>query len=461
MDQNRNTDPYRRSQYANHPQRAQRPADSQQVARSQQPQRAQRPADSPYAQQPQRAQRSAAAQQPQRAQRMPQSGSSRDYAYGSGRYHANKKSKAPYIVLAVLLVAAIAVLGFAVSGLFAGKGNTATNQSSTSGPMAVTDTSTGQTPAAAPAASSDSIVMTLGGSQDTYVLVGESYLEAGCHATDLEEGNITPSVTTQGNVDASKVGDYTVTYTATNSKGATATKTRTVHVVSSMDADTDGISVLMYHYIYHDTPEEENSNFLSDVDFEEQLAWLQSENFYYPSYQELQAYVNGTHTLPAKSVILTFDDGEQGFLDYGVPLLEKYQIPATSFIICIDDDAQWKTIHYASEYVSYQSHSYSLHAAGYSGQGHGGRIYDLSTEELVDDFKKASDILGTNEALAYPFGDVSDVAPEAVRQAGILCAFTTDYDQAHIGDDPAKLSRIRVFAGNSLDSYMYQVLNGS
>ena len=30
----------------------------------------------------------------------------------------------------------------------------------------------------------------------------------------------------------------------------------------------------------------------------------------------------GKHSLPAKSVILTFDDGEMGFLNVGVPLLE-------------------------------------------------------------------------------------------------------------------------------------------
>ena len=188
---------------------------------------------------------------------------------------------------------------------------------------------------------------------------------------------------------------------------------------------------------------------------------LVENDYYYPSYQELSAYIAGTHSLPAKSVVLTFDDGERGFLDYGVPLLEQYQVPATSFIICIDDDASQRIIDYASEYITFQSHTYACHQdGGHPEIGGGGHIYDLSEDELVEDLTTAQQILGTTEAVAYPYGDVSDVADAAMARANVLCAFTTQYGQVHVGDDPYQLKRMRVFGDGDVSGFYYQVEYG-
>ena len=82
----------------------------------------------------------------------------------------------------------------------------------------------------------DDVVMTLGGSADTYVLEGEDYLEAGCHALDPEEGDITSTVVVEkGLPDTSTPGDYSVVYTATTADGSVAQATRTVHVVESFE----------------------------------------------------------------------------------------------------------------------------------------------------------------------------------------------------------------------------------
>ncbi len=186
-------------------------------------------------------------------------------------------------------------------------------------------------------AKASNVVMTLGGSQTTYVLVGEEYLEAGCHAVDPDEGDITSTITTEGTVDTSVAGTYTITYTATTSTGAIASAERSVHVVDSFDEEATNLPVLMYHYVYteDDPPDDtENNNYLLDTKLEAQLKYLSENEYYYPSYEEVRGFIDGTHTLPAKSVVLTFDDGQKGFLKYGIPLLEKYHVPATSFIIC-------------------------------------------------------------------------------------------------------------------------------
>ncbi len=108
---------------------------------------------------------------------------------------------------------------------------------------------------------------------------------------------------------------------------------------------------------------------------------------------------------------------------------------------------------YASPYVCFESHSYDLHHAGYTPIGHGGAIYDLSEDELVDDLSHAVDILGSRGAFAYPYGDVSDVSAAAVERVGIYCSFTTEYDRVYPGDDPTALPRVRVSGDNGIDVY--------
>ena len=307
------------------------------------------------------------------------------------------------------------------------------------------------------------IVMTMGGSADTYVRTGEEYIEAGCHVYDHVEGNITANVQISGEVDTSTPGDYEVVYTVRNAEGMQDSRTRTVHVTDDIEWDSDGISVLMYHYVYTDDdyPDDLNTNYVHQDTLDAQCAWLVDNGYYYPSYQELRAYVDGTHSLPAKSVVLTFDDCAYSFLDYGIPVLEKYQVPATSFVIGDIDEVESRVTDYASEYVTFQSHSMYMHNGGSSGIGHGGIIYDMTEDQIVEDLEQMAAFLGTNEAFAYPYGDVSDAAPAAIERAGILCAFTTDYNQVHPGDNPYRLSRIRIFGENGLDAFIYQVQSGA
>lgn len=299
------------------------------------------------------------------------------------------------------------------------------------------------------------IIMNINGSENTYVKQNQKYIESGCHVIDQNEGNITSQVKIKGSVDTSQIGDYDIIYSVENKNGVICSKKRTVHVVSENDfkENINGIPVLMYHYVYtkEDVPKQLNTNYILDTKLEEQLQYLKEENYYFPSYQELSAYINDEIDLPEKSIILTFDDGEKGFLNYGISLLEKYKIPATSFIIA-SKDGEKKVKQYASEYITFQSHSYDMHKAG-GNIGHGGIISALDQEEIKKDLIKAQEIVQNYEAFAYPYGDITEDAKEAVRQANILCSFTTQYGKVNKGDDITELKRIRVLGDNSLESF--------
>jgi hypothetical protein len=74
-------------------------------------------------------------------------------------------------------------------------------------------------------------VITLNGANPLQVSAGGTYSEPGATALDAVDRDLTPTVS--GLVNTSVVGSYTITYAVTDAAGNTATKTRTVNVVSA------------------------------------------------------------------------------------------------------------------------------------------------------------------------------------------------------------------------------------
>ena len=74
-------------------------------------------------------------------------------------------------------------------------------------------------------------VISMNGSSPVFVELGSSYTDAGASANDANHGST--AVTTSGTVNTNQVGVYTITYTATDLSGNTATATRTVNVVDT------------------------------------------------------------------------------------------------------------------------------------------------------------------------------------------------------------------------------------
>ncbi|MEG2428749.1 MAG: DUF5011 domain-containing protein, partial [Oscillospiraceae bacterium] len=77
---------------------------------------------------------------------------------------------------------------------------------------------------------------TISGATDKEIKVGTKFdAKASVTAFDKEDGDLTSAIVISGNVDTTKAGTYTVTYTVTDSKGLKATKTITITVTKAAE----------------------------------------------------------------------------------------------------------------------------------------------------------------------------------------------------------------------------------
>lgn len=90
-------------------------------------------------------------------------------------------------------------------------------------------------------------VITINGVSPTEVTQYDTYSDPGATATDDRDG--TTEVIITGSVDTSTVGTFTITYTATDNAGNTATSSRTVNVVLTADTTPPDASVAETSFI--------------------------------------------------------------------------------------------------------------------------------------------------------------------------------------------------------------------
>jgi peptidoglycan/xylan/chitin deacetylase (PgdA/CDA1 family) len=88
------------------------------------------------------------------------------------------------------------------------------------------------------------------------------------------------------------------------------------------------VPVLMYHHV---TPEGGMIN-VSPDNFEAQLRWLRTNGYQSLTTDQFARHLQG-QAAPARSVLITFDDGYLDNWVYAYPLLKKYGFCATIFLV--------------------------------------------------------------------------------------------------------------------------------
>lgn len=259
--------------------------------------------------------------------------------------------------------------------------------------------------------------------------INSEYTELGFSASDNVDGDLTSKVIIENSIDFTNPGTYYINYKVTDSSGNEASASRVINVIPykklpSENANATSIAVLNYHFFYDEGESQGGGNFMRTDYFEEQLKFLKDNGYKTLTMEEFRAWMYGEIELPARSVLITIDDGAQGTGFHNgnklIPLLEKYEAHATLFLIT----GWWSIDNYRSEYLDIESHSDNMHTSNYcTGVSRGAKILCLSDEEVLADLKQSIAITGSTTAFCFPFYAYSEHAIELVKQAGFQLAF--------------------------------------
>ena len=247
--------------------------------------------------------------------------------------------------------------------------------------------------------------------------------------------------------------------------------------ISALDAQPDnGIPVITYHHILRD---EENTRFrhtsttTSVRAFSNQMTWLRDMGYTTLTMYQLEDYVHNRANLPARAVVITFDDGLKSVSRYAYPILKQYGFKATAFIITSRikrHPQKWapKSLQFMSvseleeikDVFDFQSHTHFLHRV----DAHRRPILlSRSYHNILFDFEHSRRALAQFNPhvlyLSYPFGGYNATAVQAASDAGFHLAVTTVKGKVKPGDNPMLLKRLYIMRTDSLETMSRLISN--
>lgn len=215
------------------------------------------------------------------------------------------------------------------------------------------------------------------------------------------------------------------------------------------------VPIILYHRIqpYQIAIEKGQQNLTVDnAIFEGQMQYLAAQNYHAISSEELVNALKNKQQLPAKSIIVTFDDGYKDHFDYVYPILQKYNIKGEFMIptglIETLGYMSWQDIEAMakSPLVSFTNHTFSHFPVD---QGSSEKV----REEVTTARKQLQEHIGKDIAIfTYPYGSFNDMAINELRLLGFVAALTTNAGRVQCDSNLMKLFREHV--GNApLSSY--------
>ena len=201
------------------------------------------------------------------------------------------------------------------------------------------------------------------------------------------------------------------------------------------------LPIIMYHHILKEKSKQ-GKFVISPDEFEADLKYLKKNGYTTITADALIRYQEEGNPLPDKPVMLTFDDGYLSYMEYAVPLLEKYEMSAVVSIVgsytdeysehsdrCVSyAHLNWDDVSSLSNstHTEIQNHTYDMHKIS-GGRNGCSKMRGEKTEHykkvFTEDVKKMRDLIYQNtgkqaNCFTYPFGFLCGEAEEEIKKMG-------------------------------------------
>jgi peptidoglycan/xylan/chitin deacetylase (PgdA/CDA1 family) len=232
----------------------------------------------------------------------------------------------------------------------------------------------------------------------------------------------------------------------------------------------------MYHHVNPNTGDQFT---VTPEVFEDQMAYLAQAGYRTLSLDELHAFIMGELVLRQKAVVITFDDGWLDNYIYVFPLLQKYKLRATFFVITdwiekasekfgvipalIPTHEQSKALVLEGEeqqVVLTWQHIREMVDSGlidvYSHSKSHAHCDVLSETDILTEVAESRNILEQRLGrlcpyFCWPHGSFSDTAISIARKTGYKALFTIVRGAVTTGSNPFAINRI--LAEGSISSF--------
>ena len=210
----------------------------------------------------------------------------------------------------------------------------------------------------------------------------------------------------------------------------------------------------MYHYIRdYNYPKDKIGMGLSvsPTTFDQEMGYLASNGYTSISLDTMYAIFNHQATAPSKPIVITFDDGYIDFYANAFPILQKYGLHATSFVITgfVGQPAylSWDNIKQMknSGLITFEAHTVT-HA--YLPK----LSYNSALKELTDSRNtlQAQTGYGVN-FIAYPYGASNSSVQQEAQKAGYVGGLGTWF--GYSSSQSMNMPRVRINGNISLQAF--------
>jgi len=231
------------------------------------------------------------------------------------------------------------------------------------------------------------------------------------------------------------------------------------------DRSEPGVAVLLYHRLVEDRdypliPPPESIFSMPVSRFEAQLDYLRRTGFEALTLPRFERIILGQEKAPARSVLITFDDGSESVHRLAAPRLAARGMPGVVFVtvderarIFVQPHSQRRMTPDEMRAVEKQGVSCESHGMTHAGLGD---LDDAALRmELLESRQRVGALVGREVmSLALPLNSYDRRVFPAARAAGYRLVFTSNPGVSRSGDPPLALRRILVEGGGSLEDFI-------